>query len=87
MGPLGTHGETVDPDVEERLIAQADQEEPDPELQAVATDTVSSLLHHRQSEVLKFLQTKGVHKLAEFDVEVWRLRGGEGWNGADGWVK
>ncbi|KAK2080181.1 hypothetical protein QBZ16_000034 [Prototheca wickerhamii] len=67
--PLGTHGETVDPDVEERLIAQADQEEPDPELQAVATDTVSSLLHHRQSEVLKFLQTKGVHKLAEFDVE------------------
>lgn len=67
LDPMGTQG---DANLERRLLARSDEAEPDPEVQSLPTDTVTSLLHHRQSEVLKYLQNKGMHKLAEFDTEV-----------------
>jgi hypothetical protein len=36
----------------------------------IPTATVTSLLRNRQSEVINFLQSRGMHKLAEFEVEV-----------------
>lgn len=45
--------------------------ESDPErLESLPTATVASLLHLRQSEVLQYIQSNGMHKLAEFDLEV-----------------
>ncbi|KAL6769108.1 TRP11C [Auxenochlorella protothecoides x Auxenochlorella symbiontica] len=44
--------------------------ESDPErLESLPTATVASLLHLRQSEVLQYIQSNGMHKLAEFDLE------------------
>lgn len=61
-----------DGDVEAGLLMEGPAESIDmeAELQSIPTSTVTSLLRHRQSEVLKYIQTKGMHKLAEFEVEV-----------------
>lgn len=50
-----------------------DAEAPTP----IPTETVTSLLKHRQSDVIKYLQTRGLYKLEEFEMEVRR----NGWGG------
>lgn len=66
-----------DGDVEAGLLMEGPAEDVNmqAELQSIPTSTVTSLLRHRQSEVLKYIQNKGMHKLAEFEVEVRRSNG------------